>query len=142
MSSTLIRSAGMVLFYKEEHEIEYLLLHYPGGYWEFAKGKLEPGETKQMAAHREIHEETGLRVDLKEGFQETITYSFKDRWGNKTNKEVYFFVGEAPDQEITLSHEHQGYVWLSFEKALERLTYQNSKDILISADHFIKERLM
>ncbi|HSW73884.1 MAG TPA: NUDIX domain-containing protein [Candidatus Limnocylindria bacterium] len=139
MSSALIRSAGMVLFYKKDHSIEYLLLHYPGGYWEFAKGKLEAGETKQMAAYREVQEETGLKADIKEGFCETITYIFKDRWGNRVNKEVYFFIGQATTQDIVLSHEHQGYAWLSFEKAITQLTYQNSKDVLMHADHFIRE---
>jgi 8-oxo-dGTP pyrophosphatase MutT (NUDIX family) len=118
------------------------LLHYPGGYWELAKGKLEPGETKQQAAHREVHEETGLRAELKEGFQETISYTFKDRYGNKINKEVYFFVGQVESQEIVLSHEHQGYIWLPFQEAVTRLTYQNSKDVLISADYFIREKLL
>jgi len=52
---------------------------YPGGYWEFPKGKLEPGETDEAAAHRELKEETGLEVTLIPDFKETITYRFRDR---------------------------------------------------------------
>ena len=33
-----------------------------GGYWEFPGGKMEPGESPEAAATREIHEELGVRL--------------------------------------------------------------------------------
>ena len=142
MSNATIRSAGMIIYYKKGNDIEYLLLHYPGGYWEFAKGKMESGETKQMTARREIKEETGLEPELQPGFQESIAYQFRDRYGNRTNKEVTFFIGYSTTQEVILSHEHQGFIWLPFEQALNKLTYQNCKDLIMHADHFIRENLL
>ena len=38
--------------------------------WEFAGGKVEPGETKQQALVREIQEELGAKIDVGEVFME------------------------------------------------------------------------
>lgn len=38
------KSAGAVIFRKEEGKIYYLLLHYQARHWDFPKGHLEKGE--------------------------------------------------------------------------------------------------
>lgn len=60
-----------------EHEGRFLIgLRPPGaplaGLWEFAGGKVEPGETPQMAAARECLEETGLAVEVGEPLPEVV----------------------------------------------------------------------
>ena len=54
-------------------------------------------------------------------------------------KTVTFFVGKTNQQRIMLSREHSGYLWLPFEQAYQRLTYENAKDLLNKADQFIKK---
>ena len=132
-------SAGIVTYRKEDGKILYLLLHYISGHWDLPKGKLEPGETKKEAALRELEEETGIsEVTIPPGFEESLSYTFRDYDRELTNKTVTFLVGETKSKEVTLSHEHQGYAWLEYEDALEQLTYQNAKNLFAKAHQFIQ----
>jgi len=135
-------SAGIIVFYKSDATIEYLLLHYePSGHWDFPKGKIEPGETKQEAALRELKEETGLQADIIPGFEQTITYHFKDYESSElAHKTVYFFVGQALHQNVTLSYEHKGHTWLPYQKALQQLTYKNAQELLKKSHAFIEAK--
>src|SRR3990172_1096582 len=133
-----LNSAGIVVYYELRGTIEYLLLHYPAGHWDFSKGKLEKGESNQEAALRELAEETGIQeVEILPEFQESFSYFFTDYDGKKTHKTVDFFVGKVHDKKVTLSFEHQGYVWLPYQEALKKLTYQNAKDLLQKVNQFI-----
>lgn len=130
-------SAGIIVYCIKDYEIRYLILHYVSGHWDLAKGKLEAGETNMQAAHRELHEETGLTSQVIPGFEESLSYIFKER-GKIVKKTVTFFVGETNQQTVRLSREHQGYLWLSYEKAYEKLTYTNAKELLVHVDEFLK----
>lgn len=130
-------SAGILVYSIRDYEIQYLILHYVSGHWDFAKGKLEPGETKLQAAQRELSEETSLSAQVIPGFEESLAYIFKER-GKMIKKTVTFFVGKTDQQAIRLSREHQGYLWLPFEKAYEKLTYNNAKEMLKNADEFLR----
>ena len=48
-----------------------------GGLWEFAGGKLEPGETGPQALVRECREELGVTVDVGEVFM-ALTHVYPD----------------------------------------------------------------
>jgi bis(5'-nucleosidyl)-tetraphosphatase len=110
-----------------------VLLHYCDGHWDFPKGKIEPGETEQEAAQRELHEETGLTAQLDDTFKQSVSYIFLDQQKKLTTKTVYFFVGKAMNSDVQLSDEHTNFQWLTYQQALERLTYDNAKNILKKA---------
>lgn len=131
-------SAGIVLYKMHNGERLYLLLHYISGHWDFAKGKIEPGETKEQAALRELHEETSLSAELLDGFHDSFDYLFKDRSGHLINKTVYFFIGQTTQHGVQLSREHKNFSWLPYEQALARLTYQNARQVLKNAQHFLQ----
>ena len=126
-------SAGIIIYKKENDTILYLLLQYGAGHWDFPKGKMEAGETKQEAALRELKEETNLTAHIDDNFEETIQYIFMYN-GQKTTKTVYFFTGQATSTDVKLSHEHTDYAWLPYKSALKQLTYDNAKEILIIAN--------
>lgn len=139
------RSAGAVIFRKEGKNVLYLLLHYPSSakapkeYWDFPKGHIEKGEKIEETIKREVREETGLDdIRLVEDFKEWIKYFFKFK-GKNVFKIVTFLLAETKTKEVKVSFEHLGYEWLSYEKALEKLTFKNAKEILKKANQYLVE---
>jgi len=133
------KSAGAVIFKKEQGNTCYLVLHYEAGHWDFVKGKIEKDERLRQTIIREAEEETGINdIEFVKGFEEAIEYFFKKQ--NKTIfKTVVFFLAETKIKEIKLSQEHIGFAWLTYEDALGRLTFENAKEVLKKANDFIAE---
>lgn len=134
-------SAGIILVTYDRGTPLYLLLHYLGGYWDLPKGKLEEAETVLQAAHRELAEETGLKAQLFDGFEQHLEYYFKLPNGQTVHKTVTFFLGTTNTTLVALSAEHQGFDWLPFELAQSRLTYANAREVLQKAEEFVKNKL-
>ena len=124
------RSAGAVIFSETPDGMIFLLLNYPSGHWDFVKGNIEEGETLRQTVVREIMEETGIfDVEFVNGFEDKIEYHYQ-RDGNMVHKEVVFFLAKTKTTDVKISHEHLGFVWLSFNDALKKLTYKNAQNIL------------
>ncbi|MBW3010754.1 NUDIX domain-containing protein [Candidatus Woesearchaeota archaeon] len=135
------RSAGAIIFRIEKGIRKYLLLHYSVGHWEYVKGHIEKGEATETTIRRETVEETGIK-DLKfiTDFKETVQWYFKHE-DKLIKKYVVFYLAETKIKEIKLlSHEHIGYAWLPYEKALEKVTFKSTKDILKKAEKFLSKK--
>jgi len=132
-------SAGIILFNKLNEK--FLLLNYPSKHWDFVKGKMEKGETPHETALRETNEETGISdVEFIDGFEEEIEYYFYAN-NQEIHKKVIFFLGKTKTSEIILSHEHLDYIWLEFDNALEKTTYENAKNLLKKSKVFLENRI-
>ena len=81
------------------------------------KENLENKETNLQAAIRELKEETGLTAEIYKGFEQSLSYMFKDPRGELVHKTVTFFVGRAETKKVILSDEHLSYKWLPYKEA-------------------------
>jgi bis(5'-nucleosidyl)-tetraphosphatase len=131
------RSAGVVILHEKPEGVHYLLLNYPTGHWDFVKGKIEEGENYQQTAIREAKEETGISdLEFIQGFEEKINYNFQYE-GELIKKDVIFFAAKTQTSKVIISHEHHDYVWLDYENAMKKITYQNAKNILSKVNKLI-----
>ena len=136
------KSCGLVVF----NSNKILLLKYSanntqgeGGHWDFPKGHVEQNETELETALRELEEETGIsKVEIIADFRHSISYTFSRR-SESISKEVIFFLASTVEKRVTLSHEHIDYAWLDFNNALEKLTYDNARQILKKVLPYIKK---
>ena len=130
------RSAGAIVF----RGPLYLLLHYRSGHWDFPKGGIEKGEETEETIRREVREETGITdLEFIPEFKKTIHFVYQ-REGRLINKWVAYFLAETRETEVKTSFKHQGFVWLDFAEAIERVTFKNAKEVLRAAEDYLKLR--
>jgi 8-oxo-dGTP pyrophosphatase MutT (NUDIX family) len=131
------KSAGIVLFRNDSDKNEFLLLNYPQGHWDFIKGKVEEGEMSHETASRETKEETGItNIEFVDGFEESVEYDFRFK-KEDIHKKVIFFLAKTNEKNIKLSHEHNDYLWLEYNDALKKTTFENAKNVLTKANEFL-----
>ncbi len=86
---------------------------YPD-YWDFPGGKLECGEDPKKGLKREVKEETGLEVEIK-----NPEFVFSEKVKDHFTYVVVFKADIAGKKEIQLSKEHSGFKWAIKEEAKE-----------------------
>lgn len=93
-----------------------------GGKWEFPGGKIEPGEDFETAIKREMLEEFGVSVTVKNKITEG-TFFHKDK---KCSLTVFFveFEHDGISKPFTLT-EHTEYKWVN-PKEIEKLDFVDS----------------
>lgn len=130
-------SCGAVVFRDIRGEVRYLLIkNKRSAHWGFPKGHIEKGETKEETAYREVLEETGIHISIIEGFESVSRYKIRDR----IEKTVSIFVGTTKDTSTVIqASEIEDYIWLTYEKAMNLLKFENDKNILKSAHNFLDD---
>ena len=84
-------------------------LHYISEKFEFPGGKVEEGETKEEALHRELSEELNLSIKIKSFFL-TVVHPYPD-----FELTMHSFICEVDSKELTLN-EHIDQKWLKINE--------------------------
>ena len=127
------KSCGIIVVNQDR----VLLLHYPSGHWDFPKGHVDGEEQEEETARRELFEETGINdIIVIDGFRFATSYHYR-RGRHIYHKKVVYFLGKTLVNDVTISHEHQGFQWCHWRDCMETLTFINSKSILSEAEKFL-----
>ena len=120
-------SAGAVLYTEKNGELQFVLVDEKSGYCGFPKGHLEGDETEEQAALREILEETNVTASLDTDFKITDEYMKAKR----TKKRVTYFAARFENQTPKhASNEVRAVFMLPYDKAMEKLSFESSREIL------------
>jgi 8-oxo-dGTP diphosphatase len=121
-----VLAAGGVLYRDRDGQLEVLLVHRPKyDDWTFPKGKLDPGESFEDAARREVEEETGLRCQLG---RELPTTRYNDKKGRP--KLVRYWAMDGCEGQFTPTDEVDEVSWLHPEDASRVLSYDHDREVL------------
>ena len=132
-------SCGAVVFRYINGMPRFLLIkNCRSAHWGFPKGHMERGETREETARREVLEETGLRIDIFDGFLAKSDYKI----GGRVDKNVQIFLATTRDTQTVIQKEEiEDYVWLNYPQAVRALKFDNDKQILRKANRFMNENL-
>lgn len=120
----------MVYLEKDSQTKILVLKHKYGGHWSFPKGHVEPNESEPQTALREVKEETGLSIDLVEGFRETVEYHPKPN----VSKQVVYFLGKAHTERVVRQETEISEIrWLPLEEAPNWISFDNHRRLIFKA---------
>ena len=132
-----IKSCGFIAYKQIEGRNYYLIIKSLNGDVGFPKGHMEIGESELETAIRELKEETGTEVNVVSGFRCQIEYHLP-RTLNAIKQVVYFLGKCTSDSIVCQESEVAEACFLSYEEALKRLTFEETKNILRDAELFIR----
>lgn len=143
MKRARVISFGVVPIHESVNGPRVLLVEQYGAqgtHWGFPKGQTELGEQPIQTALREAKEEAGITIaEVVEEAHYTVNYSFtyEDTIVDKT---VTYFLGFVAQPGLALRQsEIKDGAWFTFEDALKKLTYMNTKDILENVIEYLDE---
>jgi 8-oxo-dGTP pyrophosphatase MutT (NUDIX family) len=136
-------SAGGVAFrWKESRPEVAIVCMKPKLRWQLPKGIVDPGETPQVTAVREVREEAGVETDLIR-LIETIEYWYRSiKYGKpvRYHKFVHFYLLKYRSGEVSNhDHEVQEARWVSLDEAIEMLDFKSERDVAEKARAMIAE---
>ena len=132
----LEKSCGTIPYTINNGTIHYLLVKAKDdGYCGFPKGHVEANESEEETSLRESLEETSVNVQINRDFRYEISYQMD----NGNIKTVIYFLANFKNQTPKRNNDFEDfeYLLLSFDLALQELTFENTKQMLKKANDFL-----
>ena len=136
-------SSGGVAFRWQDLEPEIAIVSVkPSLRWQLPKGIVDPGESPEITAVREVREEAGIETDLL-SLIETIEYWYRStKYGKpvRFHKFVHFYLLSYRSGDVT-DHDHEVAEarWVSFEEAMEMLAFKSERKVVEKAKEMIEK---
>jgi 8-oxo-dGTP pyrophosphatase MutT (NUDIX family) len=137
-------SAGGVAFRRNDSEPEIAIVSVkPKLRWQLPKGIVDPGESPEVTAVREVREEAGIETE-RLALIETIEYWYRSVRNGKPvryHKFVHFYLLEYRGGEVAdHDHEIEEAKWVRFDEALNLLEFKNEREVVEKAREMIEAR--
>ena len=142
-TKTQVSAGGIVIRQRPGSPVELILIAAgPFGRWQLPKGLIEPGETPEQAATREVREETGVVGALVAPLEVVNYWYVANRHGERArfHKFVHFFLFNYVSGDITQhDHEVSEARWVTFAEATHMLTFAAEHRIVEAAARQVKK---
>jgi len=133
------KSCGAIVF-SIQNDVPHVLMikHVHGGHWSFPKGHVEGIETEEQTAHREVFEETGIKMEIIPGYRKIVSYSPRFN----VSKTVVYFLAKALCNVIVPQEEEISQAeWVKLNECKDRVTFSNDIELLNMATEYLKNPL-
>jgi 8-oxo-dGTP pyrophosphatase MutT (NUDIX family) len=138
-------SAGGVAFRWADSQPEMVIVSVkPKLRWQLPKGIVDPGESPEVTAVREVKEEGGVETE-RLGLIETIEYWYRSVKNGKPvrfHKFVHFYLLEYRGGDVSNhDHEVEEARWVRFDEAVEMLEFKSEREVAEKAQAMIQARV-
>jgi 8-oxo-dGTP pyrophosphatase MutT (NUDIX family) len=133
-------AGGIVFRRNDKGDVEILLIQDAKDRWTIPKGHIEPGETAQQTARREIGEEAGLEdIDML-GWLGKIHFRYRriDKLVLMTTQ-IYLVRAKGDTNAIQKEEWMNGIKWFSFSTALDLIEYEDIGKLMLLAMKRIRQ---
>lgn len=135
MTESLYTHAGGIVIRFEDKRPQYLLVRSSTdpSCWIFPKGHIKPGESPEMAALREVREETGIIAEI-------LSILCESNFAKETERvRVLYFVMRYRESGDAL--EDREVKWCGYEEAIATLSFDDAREVLRKANAFFRSSL-
>lgn len=140
------RSAGGVAFRETGGGLEIaIILTNPELRWQLPKGMIDPGETAEQSALREVREEAGIEAEIVAPIDRTEYWFVAERRGVRSRFHKYvdwFAMGYLSGDVADHDHEVAEARWVTVDEALKMLVFKNEREIVEKAVEMIQNNLL